>query len=63
MGIKFISLYSTIANDPGSSQVGIAYLAYIEVYKMDSEQEINSASRVEFEYMQGALIAIGNYRK
>ena len=61
-GNQIYFTYSTIANDPSSSQVGIPYLAYIEVYKMDSEEELNLASRVEFEYMQGALIAIGNYK-
>ena len=61
-GNKINFTYNTIANDPSDSQVGIPYLAYIEVYKMDSEQKINLASRVEFEYMQGALIAIGNYK-
>lgn len=61
-GNKINFTYNTIANDPSDSQVGIPYLAYIEVYKMDSEQKINLVSRVEFEYMQGALIAIGNYK-
>lgn len=61
-GNQICFTYSTIANDPSDSQVGIPYLLYVEVYKMNNEHEICLASRLEFEYMQGALIAIGNYK-
>lgn len=61
-GNQICFTYSTIANDPSDSQVGIPYLLYVEVYKMNNEHEICLASRVEFEYIQGALIAIGNYK-
>ena len=61
-GNQICFTYSTIANDPSDSQVGIPYLLCVEVYKMNNEHEICLASRVEFEYIQGALIAIGNYK-
>lgn len=61
-GNKIYFTYSTTVNNPSDSQIGISYLENIEVYKMNSEQELTLASKVNFEYMQGSLIIIKNYK-
>lgn len=67
-GNYMLFTYLTIANDPSENQQGIAYLAYINIYKKDptittSSNQMVGVSYIEFEYMQGNLIAISEYKE
>lgn len=49
--------YLTIANDPLENQVGVPYLAFVEVYKKDpTSNSIQQVDYLEFEYKNGNLL-------